>query len=215
MVATDVASRGLDIPHVAHVINFDLPRDVDDYVHRIGRTGRAGQSGLATAFFSNKNMPMAKALVSLLQEAKQEVPSWLLQCSESSAPGERNSGPQRPWRSNYGGRDFRNAAEPVADNYNYNRYNSTYNNYGDRDFNNVPQQVENYHYNSTYSNGDHSATSYIDTSLEIQNSNNYSYDTTNNTVFAGSHNYSGSGLLEGSDGNGPCGYESVVPTGWD
>ena len=69
---------------MAHVINFDLPRDIDDYVHRIGRTGRAGHSGLATAFFSSKNMPLAKSLVGLLQEAKQEVPSWLIQYSESS-----------------------------------------------------------------------------------------------------------------------------------
>ena len=42
-MATDVAARGLDIPHVTHVINFDLPSDIDDYVHRIGRTGRAGK----------------------------------------------------------------------------------------------------------------------------------------------------------------------------
>ncbi|CAI9774468.1 unnamed protein product [Fraxinus pennsylvanica] len=44
LVATDVAARGLDIPHVAHVVNFDLPNDIDDYVHRIGRTGRAARS---------------------------------------------------------------------------------------------------------------------------------------------------------------------------
>ncbi|KAG6787588.1 hypothetical protein POTOM_003630 [Populus tomentosa] len=53
LVATDVAARGLDIPRVAHVVNFDLPNDIDDYVHRIGRTGRAGKS--ARASFGGKN----------------------------------------------------------------------------------------------------------------------------------------------------------------
>jgi superfamily II DNA/RNA helicase len=46
-VATDVVARGLDIPQVEHVINYDMPRDAEDYVHRIGRTGRAGKSGAA------------------------------------------------------------------------------------------------------------------------------------------------------------------------
>ena len=48
MVATDVAARGLDIPAVMHVINYDLPNEIDSYVHRIGRTGRIGQKGQAT-----------------------------------------------------------------------------------------------------------------------------------------------------------------------
>lgn len=56
MFATDVAARGLDIPHVTHVINFDLPQAYDDYVHRIGRTGRAGKSGTALTFVEQRGM---------------------------------------------------------------------------------------------------------------------------------------------------------------
>ncbi len=52
LVATDIAARGLDISHVQHVINYDMPDDVENYVHRIGRTGRSGQRGLATTFIN-------------------------------------------------------------------------------------------------------------------------------------------------------------------
>lgn len=59
LVATAVAARGLDIPHVKHVINFDLPSDIEEYVHRIGRTGRMGNLGLATSFFNDRNRNLA------------------------------------------------------------------------------------------------------------------------------------------------------------
>ncbi len=54
LVATDVAARGLDVPEISHVINFDLPKFAEDYVHRIGRTGRAGASGIAISFASRQ-----------------------------------------------------------------------------------------------------------------------------------------------------------------
>ena len=77
LVATAVAARGLDIPNVMHVINYDLPTDIDDYVHRIGRTGRAGNTGVSTAFFNRGNKGIARDLVELLREANQEIPSFL------------------------------------------------------------------------------------------------------------------------------------------
>lgn len=60
-----------------HVINFDLPSDIEEYVHRIGRTGRMGNLGLATSFFNDKNRNLAKDLVELILESSQELPGWL------------------------------------------------------------------------------------------------------------------------------------------
>ncbi|KAI9704183.1 MAG: DEAD-box ATP-dependent RNA helicase [Candelina mexicana] len=77
LVATAVAARGLDIPNVTHVVNYDLPTDIDDYVHRIGRTGRAGNTGISTAFFNRGNRGVVRDLIDLLKEAHQEVPGFL------------------------------------------------------------------------------------------------------------------------------------------
>ena len=57
LIATDVAARGLDIPNVSHVINYDQPKVYEDYIHRIGRTGRAGQMGIALTFVSSRPEP--------------------------------------------------------------------------------------------------------------------------------------------------------------
>ena len=103
MVATAVAARGLDIPNVTHVINYDLPSDIDDYVHRIGRTGRAGNTGLSTAFFNRGNRNITRDLIELLKEANQEVPSFLEGIArESGYGGSRGGG--------YGGRGGRGRA---------------------------------------------------------------------------------------------------------
>ncbi|MGR3973166.1 MAG: DEAD/DEAH box helicase [Candidatus Rhabdochlamydia sp.] len=62
LVATDVAGRGIDVSNVSHVINFDAPQTVDDYIHRIGRTGRAGNKGIAISFFSYKDRPIRREI---------------------------------------------------------------------------------------------------------------------------------------------------------
>ncbi|KAL5199043.1 hypothetical protein ABZP36_002555 [Zizania latifolia] len=77
MIATDVASRGLDIPDVEVVINYSFPLTTEDYVHRIGRTGRAGKKGIAHTFFTQGNKGLAGELVNVLREADQVVPPAL------------------------------------------------------------------------------------------------------------------------------------------
>ena len=78
MVATDVAARGLDVPNVAAVINYDFPNGVEDYVHRIGRTGRAGAQGLAYTLFTDGDAKYARDLCKLISEAGQAPPPVLV-----------------------------------------------------------------------------------------------------------------------------------------
>jgi ATP-dependent RNA helicase RhlE len=66
LVATDIASRGIDVVEITHVINFDVPDTVDAYTHRIGRTGRADQTGVAYTFASEENGPMVHEIEKVL-----------------------------------------------------------------------------------------------------------------------------------------------------
>ncbi|XP_015918001.1 ATP-dependent RNA helicase DDX3Y isoform X3 [Parasteatoda tepidariorum] len=112
LVATAVAARGLDIPNVKHVINFDLPSDIEEYVHRIGRTGRVGNLGLATSFFNEKNRNMAVDLVELITETRQELPDWLAGLAkevqvEHRSNNQRKYGARRYGAGGFGSRDYR------------------------------------------------------------------------------------------------------------
>ena len=78
LVATSVAARGLDIPKVKHVINYDLPSNIEEYVHRIGRTGRIGNKGMATAFFQkDRDAHLARALVNVLASVSYLDYQWI------------------------------------------------------------------------------------------------------------------------------------------
>jgi len=78
LVATAVAARGLDIKGVTHVVNFQMPKEVEEYVHRIGRTGRVGNTGRATSLWDwNTDGGIQRDLVRILSDAKQPVPDWL------------------------------------------------------------------------------------------------------------------------------------------
>uniref|UniRef100_A0A0B7ALJ4 RNA helicase n=1 Tax=Arion vulgaris TaxID=1028688 RepID=A0A0B7ALJ4_9EUPU len=90
LVATDVAARGLDIPHIKTVINYDVARDIDTHTHRIGRTGRAGTKGHAYTLITEKDKEFAPHLVRNLEGANQIVPQNLLELAQKCAWFKKN-----------------------------------------------------------------------------------------------------------------------------
>lgn len=87
LVATDVAARGLDVEDVRFVVNYDYPNSSEDYIHRIGRTGRCNQTGTAYTFFTPNNARQAKELIGVLEEAGQQPPKELLEMSKMGGGG--------------------------------------------------------------------------------------------------------------------------------
>jgi ATP-dependent RNA helicase DDX5/DBP2 len=100
LVATDVAARGLDVKDVGVVINYDFPNGVEDYVHRIGRTGRAGATGEAVTLFTQSDSKYAHELCQLMREAGQVVPPALQEMGRFGGGGGRSS----RWGGGGGGR---------------------------------------------------------------------------------------------------------------
>lgn len=105
LVATDVAARGLDVDDVKFVINYDFPNSSEDYIHRIGRTGRSSRAGTSYAFFTRKNSRLARDLVNVLKEANQQISPQLAEMA-SYGGGNKYGGGNR-WYGNqnrsYGG----------------------------------------------------------------------------------------------------------------
>ncbi|NXF21450.1 DDX43 helicase, partial [Rhodinocichla rosea] len=102
LVATDLASRGLDVHDITHVFNFDFPRNIEEYVHRVGRTGRAGRSGEAVTLVTSNDWRFASELIDILERANQVVPDELIAMAErykqSQMRKEIEKDIQRPWR---------------------------------------------------------------------------------------------------------------------
>ncbi|KAI3637218.1 hypothetical protein MIR68_004924 [Amoeboaphelidium protococcarum] len=92
MVATDVAARGIDVKDIEFVINYDMPSNIEDYVHRIGRTARAGRTGTSFTFFSDENARLAAPLVKILREANQQINPRLEELMYSGGGGRSSRG---------------------------------------------------------------------------------------------------------------------------
>jgi superfamily II DNA/RNA helicase len=106
LVATDVAARGLDVDDVKFVINYDYPNNSEDYIHRIGRTGRRNRTGTAYTLFTPTNSAKAKDLVSVLTEAKQVVNPKLQEMAQCSGFNRRAGGYGRSFGGGGGGRSY-------------------------------------------------------------------------------------------------------------
>ncbi|RWS29243.1 putative ATP-dependent RNA helicase DDX17-like protein, partial [Leptotrombidium deliense] len=89
LVATDVASRGIDVSDIKYVINYDFPRDIEDYVHRIGRTARGSRKGTAYSFFCNTDAPRASDLIKILRKVNQNVPEKLEELAKNAVQDTR------------------------------------------------------------------------------------------------------------------------------
>src|SRR5690606_283773 len=106
LAASDVAARGLDIPDVSHVFNYDVPWQADDYVHRIGRTGRAGKQGNSVTIVTPDDIKAMSAIGKLIDEE----PKWIGEApdAETMADGMKRRGRgRRGAGSDRGGRDAR------------------------------------------------------------------------------------------------------------
>ncbi|XP_058422759.1 probable ATP-dependent RNA helicase DDX43 [Diceros bicornis minor] len=82
LIATDLASRGLDVHDVTHVYNYDFPRNIEEYVHRVGRTGRAGRTGVSVTLITRNDWRIANELINILERANQSIPEDLVSMAE-------------------------------------------------------------------------------------------------------------------------------------
>ncbi|XP_008065437.1 DEAD box protein 53 [Carlito syrichta] len=103
LITTDVASRGLDVNDITHVYNYDFPRNIEEYIHRVGRTGRAGKTGISVTLLTSHDWKFASELIKILERANESVPEELEVMAEQYQlhQQERNTG---RWSRKYGGK---------------------------------------------------------------------------------------------------------------
>lgn len=136
LIATDVASRGLDVKDIKLVVNFDFPKQIEDYIHRVGRTGRAGATGKALSFLDKyEDKRIAKELVDVLKQNDQEISEELLDLADyrGGSGGFRSSGNSRGGGSN-GGSRFTGSGSGNGGGYSNNRPSNGGDRGGDRGF---------------------------------------------------------------------------------
>ncbi|KAJ6232847.1 atp-dependent RNA helicase ddx5-related [Anaeramoeba flamelloides] len=122
LVATDVASRGLDVKDIKYVVNYDFPSQIEDYVHRIGRTARYGKEGHAVSFFTQSSYRLAGKMIKILRDCEQPIPHEFDKYSHQWVNEKRSKG-----KSNYGWRNRQNNYYRNNNRFSFNRNHNNYN----------------------------------------------------------------------------------------
>lgn len=143
LIGTDVVGRGLDLPDVKYVINYDSPKNLEDYIHRIGRTGRCGKTGTAYSLINYDNISLIKPLIGFLNKQKIAVPEFFYEMT-----GKNQSFVSKPsYNKGYGGFDkgFKSHSSKFSTGNSFSKPNPN-NNFGG--YNTVKPQYSNTNYNS-------------------------------------------------------------------
>ena len=163
LIATDVIGRGIDFPDVSYIFNYDTPKNLDDYIHRIGRTGRCGNKGKAISFINENSIPIISSLYKLLKKYKKEIPDFLESMYYNN--GNKNNVFAN---KNYKRNNFNSHS-------NYNNYNTNKNTYKNDNYNN-----NNNLDNSNYTNNNSFNYKNIDSNIRHNNNSKIIYNKPNN-----------------------------------
>lgn len=119
LVCTQILGRGYDFSNVRYVINFDMPHKIVEYIHRIGRTGRAGQQGFSLSFFTDGDLCVCRDLAMVLRESGQEVPTWLAADAKRWKRGNYGYWARNGQHGHHGGHGGHGGNHPVGNHHNH------------------------------------------------------------------------------------------------
>jgi ATP-dependent RNA helicase DDX3X len=203
LIATDVASRGLDFPNVTYVFNYDLPTNIEDYTHRVGRTGRCGNTGNAISFFNEGSSMLLKDLYNLFVKLKQIIPPWFEQMYKNNSDGFAPK--YNKYKSNGHNSNKQRYNKPDSDDHHYkgnnNRNHHNNNNNGDNNnsggqkyerpsFFNSNKDANNMNLFNAGSNSNNNDFSNSNTNSLTNNNSNANANNANNNANNNSNNFS-------------------------
>lgn len=195
LIATDVASRGLDFPNVNYIINYDLPKNLEDYIHRIGRTGRMGQEGTAISLINETNKPIIKKLYLFFKSQNQVIPPWFEEMYFKEIRDEKMKKNFKHNNSNNNMyRNHQNEINPVYQNSHMNNLN--YYNYNNYNRNSYIQGTTSYMKNSVPSNGIMSNLNKVQNPQNMPNANMTNYQNYYNAYLNYQNNPQFRGIIE-------------------